>query len=165
MAEARSVSAVIGRPLIPREDVFHLPGVSFVEGHVDGALIPGIGPFGIHQEEVPFPLFHAISEEGECINARLVEGVFETPTVEGGHRVPKFESPFLNHPLPLGPYCPSTSPGKGARLDQVEGDGVDFLSAKGNSKGLLEGREDTFLGGRLRRVRGVEQGREGEEGK
>ena len=62
--------------------------VPFVEGQVESEPVPGVGPFGIKEEEMPFPFLLAIAEEGEGIDARLVKGVFETLAVECGQGVP-----------------------------------------------------------------------------
>lgn len=59
-----------------------------MEGQVEEVFVPGVGPFGIKEEEMSFPFFLAIVEEGEGIDAGRVEGVFERPAIKSGDRIP-----------------------------------------------------------------------------
>ena len=65
-----------------------LVGVSGKEGQVELVFVAGVGPFRIKEEEMPFPFLLPIAEEGEGIDARLLEGVFETRAIEFGQWFP-----------------------------------------------------------------------------
>ena len=83
-----SVGVVVGRPEMPGADILKLDVGPLVERQITRMDVPWIGPFGIKEEEMPFPFLLAIAEEREGIDARLVKGVFETLAVECGQGVP-----------------------------------------------------------------------------
>ena len=66
-------------------EVLGFVGAAWMQGQVEEVLVPGVGPFGIEEEEMPFPFLLTIAEEGEGIDAGLVNGVVEAQAIECGY--------------------------------------------------------------------------------